>query len=190
MEKLPKVVLLGETMVGKTALAKRLYDDSFEQMSTPTVALGNMIIERRIDENLVKFNLFDTAGQEKYKSLSPIYFQNADLIILVYDTTAEETLDALESWRKMVEQRGPENVPFIIVGNKCDKEEAEVLANEKTISYANKIGAQLFIASAKTGEGVENFLQGVSDSLKKASAHQDAVKLDEQANKNARKGCC
>lgn len=188
MEKLQKVVLLGETMVGKTAIAKRLYDDSYVNFSTPTVALGNMVIERRIEDILVRFNLFDTAGQEKYKSLSPIYFQNADLIILVYDTTAEETFDALESWRKMVEQCGPDNVSFLVVGNKCDKKEAEVLVNEKTRNYATSIGAQLFITSAKTGEGIETLLKGISDSLNKASTDQDTVNLDGQAN--ARKGCC
>ena len=189
MEKLAKVVLLGDTNVGKTAIAQRLCTDSFFDVNvSATVASSSFIINRKIDDKVIKFNLLDTAGQERYKSITPIYFQNADIILLVYDSNSNETLSNLDSWYQMVIEKGPKHVKFIVIGNKVDLLESSNPLTDEVVSFATKIEAEISIVSAKTGEGMNTLLTTIGSKIEDlAQTNGETVELNAENNKS--KGC-
>ena len=183
MEQLQKVVLLGDTNVGKTAIAQRFNDDSFDINISSTVASSSFVINRNLDNKQIKFNLLDTAGQERYKSLTPLYFQNADVILLVYDITSIESFHSLESWHHMVEERGPKEVKFVIIGNKADLLESSNPYLDETLAFATKIGAQLSTVSAKTGEGINTLLLLIEHIISEIKESQEnTVSITPKAN--------
>ena len=189
MEKLAKVVLLGDTNVGKTAIAQRLCTDSFFDVNvSATVASSSFIINRKIDDKVIKFNLLDTAGQERYKSITPIYFQNADILLLVYDTNSIETLNNLDSWYQMVKEKGPKHVKFIVIGNKVDLLESSNPLTDEVVSFATKIAGEISIVSAKTGEGMNTLLTTIGSKIEDL-AQSDGETVELNAENNKSKGC-
>ena len=169
-----KVVLLGETGVGKTCLIERYTKSEFHDNFAPT--LGGTFIEKEVAyksyNKTIKFQIWDTAGQEKYRSINKLFYSDANIAILVYDITRKETFDEIKNyWYEQVKENAPKNIQMVIVGNKSDLYEFQEVPTEDVKQYAEEFGVSAYECSAKTSVGVEvnNFLIGNRMCLRKAA---------------------
>ncbi|KAJ6255681.1 ras-related protein rab-5c [Anaeramoeba flamelloides] len=153
-----KIVMLGQTGCGKTSIVIRYIDDNFTENTSTTIGAAFFLKTLKVDEQSVFLRLWDTSGQERFKSLVPLYYRHAAGAVLVFDPQESLSFDKLKYWHNEL-QNNCDNVPVMaIVANKIDlfdKKGPEMEMIEKAKKYANKIGSQFFEASAKTGQSIE-----------------------------------
>jgi small GTP-binding protein len=156
-----KVILVGECKVGKTCLVNRytkLLD--FQPGATVGVARTSHLIDSRT--GTASLDIWDTAGQEQYRSLMPFYFQKANVAIIVFDLSERSSFDSLPAWVNMVNDHAPENVVRILVGNKSDLAGAAIDPEEIDAMAARLEAKAFFRASAVNGEGVSELFDWIS----------------------------
>lgn len=149
-----KIVIIGSSGVGKTAIVHRLSDDVFEDESQTTVGVEFKTHIIRINNETIKLNIWDTAGQERFRSVSKAYFRNAVGAILVYAINNSNSFYELESWINELFQLSVPNAVVLLVGNKCDLQEREISENE-AISFANSHGIDYIETSAKDATNID-----------------------------------
>lgn len=150
-----KILIIGESAVGKSSLLIRFTDDTFDPDIGPTIGVDFKVKTLNVDGNTTKLAIWDTAGQERFRTLTPSYYRGAQGIILVYDVTSKETFNKLEEWLSECDTYSTKtDVVKMLVGNKIDRPGREVSRQEGQ-QFARR-HAMLFIeASAKTKDGVE-----------------------------------
>ena len=148
-EKELKVILLGDCGVGKTNIILRFMKDEFDEDSITTT--GSSYIMKKIEKDNITYrlNIWDTAGQEKYRSLTKIFLQDANIIILVYSIVEEITFDNLDYWYNIIIDNCGEDIVIAIVGNKHDLYFEEAVDEDKAQNYANKKNAIFKLVLAK-----------------------------------------
>jgi Ras-related protein Rab-6A len=150
-----KVVFIGNPTAGKTSLLNRICNDKFLPNYDSTIGVDFFTKTLFYNETIFKLQLWDSAGQEKYRSLIPSYIRGASIIFLVYDLSHHESFDAISNWLGFVNQyTNKEQVKLILIGNKKDLERKVTYNEGETL--AKKEGMLFFETSAKTGEGVVN----------------------------------
>lgn len=155
-----KTVFAGDSSVGKTCILNRIKDNAFIENGDATVGASNCDVRINNGSEDINFTIWDTAGQEKYRSLTPIYFNGAALAILVFDITNRSSMNELEHFIQVVQDRAPDYVKLVLVGNKADLEDRREVEYKEGETYAREIGAAFYIeVSAKTGFGTEELLQ-------------------------------
>ena len=151
-----KIVMLGDSGVGKTALVTRISESVFTEESTPTVGAQFIPLPVEIDKRKLTLELWDTAGQEVYRSLVGFYTREAKGAFLVFDVTSDASFQGLSEWIKFVTEQAP-NVKIIIFANKCDLDN-RAISSDAIKEFANSHGIDVFEGSAKTGQStVEAF---------------------------------
>ena len=124
-----KIIILGDSGVGKTSLMNQYVNQRFSSQYKATIGADFLTKEVTIDDKLVTLQIWDTAGQERFQSLGVAFYRGADACILVYDITSEKSFEQLNSWRdeflNHAKPRSPENFPFVVIGNKVDRPEAD-----------------------------------------------------------------
>ena len=169
-----KVLIIGDSNVGKTSILFRYVFDKFDDQSMPTLGAGfktkEVAIKNKLgQEERVKLNLWDTAGQEKFDSLTKMYFKGAEGAIIVYDVTCELSFEKAQKWvRDLAEQELSEQAPILkfLVGNKCDMVEQKEVSISKGSEYAKKIGATSFAEiSAKENTGITELFEGIARAM-------------------------
>ena len=124
-----KVIVLGDSGVGKTSLMNQYVNRKFTNQYKATIGADFLTKEVMIEDKLVTMQIWDTAGQERFQSLGVAFYRGADACVLVYDVTNEKSFRQLDSWREefliQAMPRDPENFPFIVLGNKIDKPQGE-----------------------------------------------------------------
>ncbi|XP_074834833.1 ras-related protein Rab-18-B-like [Carettochelys insculpta] len=150
-----KLLLIGDSAVGKSSLLLRFTDDTFEPYLNPTIGVDFKVKKMVVDGNPVHLAIWDTAGQERFRTLTPSYYRGAQGVIFVYDVTRKETFNELITWLKELELYATRSdVVKMLVGNKIDKPDREV--NKKEGLQFAKQHSMLFIeTSAKTQDGVQ-----------------------------------
>ena len=154
-----KTVIVGETQVGKTSLAISAFLNNYDPQLKPRPTIGAEFFEGiyPIDNegNSLKFEVWDTAGQESYKPIAPIFFQNCVIAILVFDVTLKKTIESLDYYVNILHEKEPDCF-IAIVGNKIDLQKERVVSYKEGEAYANSIGSNFYMeTSALTGEGVQ-----------------------------------
>ena len=148
-EKELKVILLGDCGVGKTNIILRFMKDEFDEDSITTTGSSYTMKKIEKDNITYRLNIWDTAGQEKYRSLTKIFLQDANIIILVYSIVEEITFDNLDYWYNIIIDNCGEDIVIAIVGNKHDLYFEEAVDEDKAQNYANKKNAIFKLVSAK-----------------------------------------
>ena len=173
-----KVVLLGDSGVGKTCIISRYISGQFDENSASTngASYASKNVEYpELGKNLM-LDIWDTAGQEKYKALTKFFYKDASVAILVYDITSKLSFDNIKDyWYKQIQENGEKNVVLGIAGNKCDLYEKEEISEEDAKEFAKSIGAVFALTSAKDNNGI--------DKLFEAAGHKylDPKKKEKQA---------
>ena len=192
-EEVCKVVLLGESGVGKTCIISRFINNTFEEglMSSNGASYASKSSTFPEYENkTIKFEIWDTAGQEKYRALNQIFYKDAAICILVYDVTSESSFNALlEYWCQQVKEAAPKNIILGLAGNKCDLLEKEVVSEEKARNLAKEINAIFETTSAAKNIGIEQLFHNVGckyidPDYKINESFSNKVKQKDKENKN------
>ena len=150
-----KVVLLGDQGVGKSSLVLRFVTNNFKFDSETTIGasfMSKMIMIPQEDgeQMMVNFKIWDTAGQEKYHSLAPMYYRGAAAAIVVYDITRRKSFDCLKNWINELSQLGPEDIIIAVAGNKSDLKDEREIETSEAMSYCNESGYYFKETSAKS----------------------------------------
>lgn len=169
-----KLVLIGDSGVGKSCLLLRFADDNFTDSYISTIGVDFRFRTITIDKKTVKLQIWDTAGQERFRTITSAYYRGADGIIMVYDVTSQESFEHIEEWMSEVDRYANENTTKLIVGNKADLVDQKQVAEEDARKFAEKLGISLIETSAKTATNVDSaFLtmaKELIDSREKAAA--------------------
>jgi small GTP-binding protein len=159
-----RVVLIGNSQVGKTSLIHRFVRSSFERQQKSTIGAVFHTYEQTWEGRQVIMQIWDTAGQEKYRSLGPIYYRNSAAGIAVFDLTAKETLPGLATWIAEFKKYTEDPLLFI-VGNKLDLADERAVPEDEAQEFARAQGGTCFFTSAKTGDGVKELFERVFQEL-------------------------
>lgn len=155
-----KVIILGDSGVGKTSLMNRYVNKKFSTQYKATIGADFVTKDVVVDDKLVTMQIWDTAGQERFQSLGVAFYRGADCCVLVYDVTAPTTFKSLDSWRDefliQASPRDPENFPFIVIGNKIDQENRAVSSKRAQAWCQSKNSIPYFETSAKEAVNVES----------------------------------
>ncbi|AWP20943.1 Ras-related protein Rab-18-B [Scophthalmus maximus] len=150
-----KILIIGESGVGKSSLLLRFTDDTFDPEQAATIGVDFKVKTISVDGNKAKLAIWDTAGQERFRTLTPSYYRGAQGVILVYDVTRRETFAKLDNWLNELETYCTRNdLVKMLVGNKIDKENHE-LDRAEGLKFARKHSTLFIEASAKTRDGVQ-----------------------------------
>jgi len=150
-----KLVLIGDSGVGKSCLLLRFADDNFTDSYISTIGVDFRFRTITIDKKTVKLQIWDTAGQERFRTITSAYYRGADGIIMVYDVTSSESFDHVEEWLSEVDRYANENTSKLLVGNKADLIEEKQVPEETAQRFAEKLGISFLETSAKTSTNVD-----------------------------------
>ncbi|KAL0085945.1 ras family-domain-containing protein [Phycomyces blakesleeanus] len=181
-----KLVLLGESAVGKSSLVMRFVKDHFDEYRESTIGAAFLARSVQLEDDVtVKFEIWDTAGQERYKSLAPMYYRNANCAVVVYDITQPSSLEKAKAWVNELQRQADPNIVIALAGNKSDLEarravptqiaiyinQASERENKKDITsfcgytakeYAEESGLLFFETSAKTDTNVTKLFDEIA----------------------------
>ncbi len=169
-----KLVLLGDTAVGKSCLVVRFVRDEFFEFQEPTIGAAFLTQSVQLDSSVVKFEIWDTAGQERYRSLAPMYYRGAAAAIVVFDLSNKDSYNGAKSWVKELLRRGDPNVVIALAGNKADlpPSQRKVDADEAA-QYAEENGILYLETSAKNAANVKNLFVEIAKKLPTAVQQQE-----------------
>ena len=160
-----KVVLLGDTNVGKTSILQRYAKDTFRVDLDTTVGPQFMSKLVSIDgtDSTLKLQIWDTAGQEKYRSVAPIYYRDASAAICVFDVTNKLSLEAAEKFVADLRQYAPSHLILALAGNKCDMYDKEEVTIEEGQDFRRQHSIEIFQqTSAKENTGIDELFQKIA----------------------------
>jgi small GTP-binding protein len=190
---LHKVVFIGSSGVGKTAIITRLQGRPFTPDNLMTIAGGCVAITARAPSGeSVDLHVWDTAGQEKYRNVIPIYFKGAGIIVIVYDITDVDSFRSLKEWATISQENGPPDAKLMIIGNKVDLDAARVVQLEDGHRRAQEMGAISFLeTSALNGQGISQVLEAFASAvLQQAMPETVGIPVDETLGGVRAGGCC
>jgi len=176
-----KLLLIGDSGVGKSCLLLRFADDTYTETYISTIGVDFKIRTVEIDGKVIKLQIWDTAGQERFRTITSSYYRGAHGIIVVYDVTDEDSFTAVQRWLSEIDRYCHEHVNKMLVGNKCDLHQKKVVDFATAKEFADTNAIPFFETSAKGNHNVETaFLQLTRDIQKRVS--QSALK-DPSKNK-------
>mmetsp|Transcript_5907 Transcript_5907/g.6147 ORF Transcript_5907/g.6147 Transcript_5907/m.6147 type:complete len:195 (+) Transcript_5907:130-714(+) len=185
-----KLVLLGDSAVGKSCLVVRFVRDEFFEFQEPTIGAAFLTQTVTLDDSTVKFEIWDTAGQERYRSLAPMYYRGAAAAIVVFDITKKDSFNGAKSWVKELQRRGDPNVVIALAGNKADMESKRKVQTEEAQQYALDSDIIYMETSAKTALNVRNLFVEIAKKLPKTLAAPEREAFPIVPPKKESSKCC
>mmetsp|Transcript_9031 Transcript_9031/g.10210 ORF Transcript_9031/g.10210 Transcript_9031/m.10210 type:complete len:207 (+) Transcript_9031:127-747(+) len=178
-----KVIILGDSGVGKTSLMNQYVNKKFSNQYKATIGADFLTKEVMVDDRLVTMQIWDTAGQERFQSLGVAFYRGADCCVLVYDVNVAKTFENLDSWRDefliQAGPRDPENFPFVVLGNKIDKDQ-RVVPTKRAMAWCQQKGnIPLFETSAKEAINVEQAFQTIAKNVLKQDPDDNEIFVPE-----------
>ena len=197
-----KIVIVGDSGVGKTNLIRRFIANEFNINSKATVGVEFSSKAFKINDKIFKIEMWDTAGQERYKSMTAAYYKGAKGALIVYDTTNARSFENVEKWLSEIKEKSSKDIKLIIIGNKIDLKESKAVTTEQALSKAKELGSPLMETSALDSTNVkEAFYDLLKEMYLEVSKALEIVENQDLAkNKNGiqletneqkkKKGCC
>ena len=190
-----KIILLGESGVGKTCIINRYINNEFSSDSQPTI--GSFSSTKKIIKNNIKYsvNVWDTTGQEKYHSITKLYIKGSDIIIFVYSINSRFSFEGLNYWYNAVKEiiQG-EKYLTAVIGNKCDLIDNEEISEQEGKKYAEEINAKFKLVSAKEDVGINNLFNSLVDEcilqLDTNEKSKQLIITKTKRKKKKKKKCC
>ena len=201
-----KLILIGNSGVGKSCILQRYMKHTFEEKYKCTIGVDFLMKSVVINGQTVKLQLWDTAGQEKYKSMVTSYYRGANVALIVFDITSHTSFEALPIWIENYYKNGPESKNIILIGNKKDLEENRQVTQEEAETFSKNNNMIYFETSAKEGDNIdyvfnyaaekllEFYSKNADNNIKKQvnpvdDPHNDSFK-DVRIEKTNKKKCC
>ncbi|PHT60681.1 Ras-related protein RIC1, partial [Capsicum baccatum] len=169
-----KLLLIGDSGVGKSCLLLRFADDTYQESYISTIGVDFKIRTVEQDGKTIKLQIWDTAGQERFRTITSSYYRGAHGIIVVYDVTDQESFNNVRQWLNEIDRYATPNVNKILVGNKSDLVANRVVSYETAKAFADEIGIPFLETSAKDASNVEQSFMAMTAAVKKSMANQPA----------------
>ncbi|XP_050883959.1 ras-related protein RABE1c isoform X1 [Lathyrus oleraceus] len=190
-----KVLLIGDSGVGKSSLLVRFSEGSFSTSYLPTMGIDFRNRNIEMHGKRIKLQIWDTAGQERFRTITRAYYRGAMGILLVYDVTNESSFNNIRSWMLSIEQHASDNVNKILVGNKADMgDNKRAVPTSKGQALANEYGIKFFETSAKTSRNVEKAFFSITRDIKQRLDDTESMKMPARINisinQHAQKSAC
>jgi len=195
-----KVLLLGNSNVGKSSLFLRFVDDIWNDTFVPTIGVDFKIKTFNIDDKKIKMQIWDTAGQERFKNIIASYYRGAHGILLLYDVTDKDSFKNLSNWLIEIEKNASKNVLKVLIGNKSDLEDKRVVSFNQGKEFADTYGLKFIETSAKKNLNVNEAFETLGRELmiasadKKVTKQKDTKKISvakaQDLNVQKKGGCC
>ncbi|KAL7404082.1 hypothetical protein ABVT39_009242 [Epinephelus coioides] len=160
-----KLLIIGNSSVGKTSFLFRFADDSFTSAFVSTVGIDFKVKTIYRNDKRVKLQIWDTAGQERYRTITTAYYRGAMGFLLMYDITSQESFCAVQDWATQIKTYSWGNAQVVLVGNKLDLEEDRQVPTEDAQRLATELGFQFFEASAKDNVNVKQVFDKLVDAI-------------------------
>jgi small GTP-binding protein len=165
-----KLVLIGDSGVGKSCLLLRFADDTYTESHISTIGVDFKIRTIQLDGKTIKLQIWDTAGQERFRTITSSYYRGAHGIIVVYDTTDSETFEHVKTWLHEIDRYASENVNKLLVGNKSDLTSKRQVETESAKEFADSVTIPFLETSAKNATNVEDAFMTMAGEIKKRMA--------------------
>ena len=172
-------IVAGDSFVGKTNLLLRFVDDKYDDESLQTIGIDIKYKDITLDDKKYKLDLYDTAGQEKFRSAVYKFFRKSDCVFLVYEITNRKSFENISNWIKECKSNASENVLIVLIGNKCDLNEKRQVTTEEGENLAKKYKISFYETSAKTGKNVQ---EAFTEFLKNLSVKEIPKEVEEESN--------
>ena len=200
-----KLIFIGDSGVGKSCLTSKAVKNNFEEYYQATVGFEFLTFNMKIDKTVVKLQIWDTCGQEIYKSLISNFYRNSSLAIIVYSIDSKESFEHAEAWLNELKNQANPDVRIFLVGNKADLEELRQVSKEEGIKYKNEKNLDVFMeTSAKTGYNARNVLieatkllykdylkySEIEQKNKETKKKEENQKLNKEKEAKQKKNCC
>ncbi|KAL5056210.1 hypothetical protein RYX36_036892 [Vicia faba] len=170
-----KLLLIGDSGVGKSCLLLKFADDSYLDSYISTIGVDFKIRTIEQDEKTIKLQIWDTAGQERFRTITSSYYRGAHGIIVVYDVTDQESFNNVKQWLNEIDRYASENVNKLLVGNKSDLTDNKVVSSETAKAFTNEIGIPFMETSAKNANNVEQAFMAMAAEIKNRMASQPST---------------
>ena len=172
-----KVIILGDSGVGKTSLMNQYVNKKFNAQYKATIGADFLTKEVTVEDRLVTMQIWDTAGQERFQSLGVAFYRGADSCVLVFDVVQPKTFDSLDAWRDefliQAGPRDPDNFPFVVLGNKVDVD-TRAVPQKRALAWCQAKGnIPYFETSAKEATNVEQAFQTIAKNALQQEAEED-----------------
>jgi len=152
-----KLIVIGDSFVGKSCLSIKAVKGSYEENYNPTIGFEFLTFYVRIEESIIKLQIWDTCGQEVYRSLINSFYHNSSLALLVYSIDNKNSFNSLESWLNEIKTLGNPDINIFLIGNKADLEDKRKISKEEAEEFAKNHNINFFLeTSAKTGFNAKN----------------------------------
>jgi len=165
-----KILLIGDSGVGKSSMLMRFCDDSFDSNFVATIGIDFQIKTINIDGRKLKLQIWDTAGQERFRTLTNAYYRGAMGIVLVYDVTDEQSFQNIQGWLSNIERFAPEQVDQVLVGNKCELTSTKVVEHSRGQAFASEHSMKFFETSARANVNVVEVFTTLAQDIKNRQA--------------------
>ncbi|KAG1714609.1 Ras-related protein Rab-10 [Nymphon striatum] len=190
-----KLLLIGDSGVGKTCILFRFSDDAFNTTFISTIGIDFKIKTIELRGKKIKLQIWDTAGQERFHTITTSYYRGAMGIMLVYDITNPKTFDNIAKWLRNIDEHANEDVEKMILGNKCDVDDKRMISKERGDSIAREHGIKFLETSAKANVNIERAFMELAEAIldkvpsKDSAEASDKVHMNKQDSKGGGK-CC
>eukprot|EP00596_Hydrurales_sp_CCMP1899_P007630 CAMPEP_0119033564 /NCGR_PEP_ID=MMETSP1177-20130426/603_1 /TAXON_ID=2985 /ORGANISM="Ochromonas sp, Strain CCMP1899" /LENGTH=200 /DNA_ID=CAMNT_0006990397 /DNA_START=141 /DNA_END=743 /DNA_ORIENTATION=- len=191
-----KLLLIGDSGVGKSCLLLRFADDTYTESYISTIGVDFKIRTIDLDAKTIKLQIWDTAGQERFRTITSSYYRGAHGIIVVYDTTDLESFNNVKQWLHEIDRYASENVNKLLVGNKSDLTSKRAVSFDQAKEFADSLGIEFIETSAKNSTNVEKAFMMMASQIKSRYKSQPTgaagagVNLQGQAVGAKSGGCC
>ena len=177
-----KIVIIGDSGVGKTNLLKRFVSNTFDQSSKATVGVEFMSKTYKINKQIFKIELWDTAGQERYKSITAVYYKGAKGALIVYDITTKSSFENIDKWLGEIRDKTSDDIKLMIIGNKTDLKEFREVSNEDALNKAKLLGIPLMETSALDATNVKEAFDDLLKEIYKDMRKNKSLGIDYDTN--------
>merc|ERR1712071_191073 len=157
-----KLMLIGHSGVGKTAMISRYADDKFNSNWISTIGIDFKMKNVTLDGQRLRIQIWDTAGQERYQSMAHSFYRGASGVLLVYDVTSTSSFNDVNRWMKNIKTHGSSDVKIVLAGNKSDLKEARSVSKEMGEKLASEFNCKFFETSAKEGNMVDDCMNDLA----------------------------
>ena len=200
-----KYIIVGDSSVGKSNLLMKFAHNKFTDEYQTTIGVEFGAKNIHINDQIYRIQIWDTAGQENFRSITRAYFKNCVCAMVVYDITCRKSFENIQNWLQDVHDQSPETVLIALIGNKIDLEDKRIVSTEEGEEYAIQNGLLFMETSAKSGEGVEEIFKKTAQEIEKKindnyydlnsetcgikRGKTNNINLNDTKNKD-KKGCC
>jgi len=193
-----KLLLIGDSGVGKSCLLLRFADDTYTQSYISTIGVDFKIRTIELEGKTVKLQIWDTAGQERFRTITSSYYRGAHGIIIVYDVTDRDSFNNVKHWIQEIDKYAADGVKKLLVGNKCDLQSKKAVSYDEAKELADSLGINFMETSAKNSHNVEQAFQMMAAEIKQKVATQPQQRDNNRLTGNQVKqgtriqqsGCC